>query len=170
MTSHGCRTHHRRRQPHHAPSASSTIADHSLTFSSIFHDSDTHIPKIPNRSVLPSITPIASPPPIFPRDPAQIDSHEHHAHHMGHPRVVRLMKTSPLPEIQPQRPAPSSTTSIAPATPDPAWPTFIHRIQIRRPAMPDTHDPCDAHQQHAHHRWHHTIPAHRKLAIYSSST
>ncbi|KAL6002438.1 hypothetical protein ACLOJK_034370 [Asimina triloba] len=52
--------------------------------------------------------------PSSPFDPAQIDAQEHHAHHVGHPRAVRLMKTSPLPEIQPQRPAPSNPATIRP--------------------------------------------------------
>ncbi|KAL6002439.1 hypothetical protein ACLOJK_034371 [Asimina triloba] len=52
--------------------------------------------------------------PSSPFDPAQIDAQEHHAHHVGHPRAIRLMKTSPLPEIQPQRPAPSNPATIRP--------------------------------------------------------
>ncbi|KAL5982000.1 hypothetical protein ACLOJK_016067 [Asimina triloba] len=50
----------------------------------------------------------------------------------------------PSSHLQPPHMSQQMPASIAPATPDPGWPTFIHQIQILRPAMPDAHDPCDA--------------------------
>ncbi|KAL5980170.1 hypothetical protein ACLOJK_036637 [Asimina triloba] len=126
--------------------------NHSRTFSSICHDSGTHIPKIPNRSVLPPIC-------IFIAIQQRLQAARPHRLHHERPPISSSRSAILSASIRPVDgkhphllPSPSTVSHTPTSRTHPSCTGQQSAIAMPPPAMPD-HD-CN-NSFHDHHRLHH---------------